>query len=182
MTAYPSAHVRRHRRRRRFRWRFSCTASRTRRIPGGTSGRISRGSDTGSSRRGFPGTTHPCQSRSARGRTFAHSSTFVASIRADERAVLIGHDWGANAGYGVVAADPDGIQPLGRPCGASDRCAWQRASSATRNSGGRSTSGSSSRLDSLKPRSSSQGSGSHCGRTGHPVTTPAKTSLSCDDT
>lgn len=26
--------------------------------------------------------------------------------RADERAVLIGHDWGANAGYGLVASDP----------------------------------------------------------------------------
>jgi pimeloyl-ACP methyl ester carboxylesterase len=26
--------------------------------------------------------------------------------RADERALLIGHDWGANAGYGVVATDP----------------------------------------------------------------------------
>jgi pimeloyl-ACP methyl ester carboxylesterase len=26
--------------------------------------------------------------------------------RADDRAVLIGHDWGANAGYGVVAVDP----------------------------------------------------------------------------
>lgn len=25
---------------------------------------------------------------------------------ADETAILIGHDWGANAGYGVVAADP----------------------------------------------------------------------------
>ncbi|MGH3677395.1 MAG: alpha/beta fold hydrolase [Mycobacterium sp.] len=26
--------------------------------------------------------------------------------QADDRAVLIGHDWGANAGYGVVAAEP----------------------------------------------------------------------------
>jgi pimeloyl-ACP methyl ester carboxylesterase len=26
--------------------------------------------------------------------------------RADERALLVGHDWGANAGYGVVATDP----------------------------------------------------------------------------
>jgi len=26
--------------------------------------------------------------------------------RADARAVLVGHDWGANAGYGAVAADP----------------------------------------------------------------------------
>jgi len=28
------------------------------------------------------------------------------TYRADGRAVLVGHDWGANAGYGVVAADP----------------------------------------------------------------------------
>lgn len=26
--------------------------------------------------------------------------------RADERAVLVGHDWGANAGFGVVSGDP----------------------------------------------------------------------------
>ena len=35
---------------------------------------------------------------------------FVLDVRrtyqADERAILIGHDWGANAGYGVVATDP----------------------------------------------------------------------------
>ena len=35
---------------------------------------------------------------------------YVLEVRAehhgDERAVLIGHDWGANAGYGVVATDP----------------------------------------------------------------------------
>ena len=28
------------------------------------------------------------------------------SYRADDRAVLIGHDWGAQAGYGVVATEP----------------------------------------------------------------------------
>jgi len=28
------------------------------------------------------------------------------SYRADDRAVLIGHDWGAQAGYGVVASEP----------------------------------------------------------------------------
>lgn len=28
------------------------------------------------------------------------------SYRADDRAILVGHDWGANAGYGVVATDP----------------------------------------------------------------------------
>jgi pimeloyl-ACP methyl ester carboxylesterase len=28
------------------------------------------------------------------------------SFRADDRAVLIGHDWGAQAGYGVVATEP----------------------------------------------------------------------------
>ncbi len=28
------------------------------------------------------------------------------AYRADDRAILVGHDWGANAGYGVVAADP----------------------------------------------------------------------------
>jgi pimeloyl-ACP methyl ester carboxylesterase len=28
------------------------------------------------------------------------------TYRSDARAILIGHDWGANAGYGVVASDP----------------------------------------------------------------------------
>jgi pimeloyl-ACP methyl ester carboxylesterase len=28
------------------------------------------------------------------------------SFRGDERAVLVGHDWGANAGYGAVVSDP----------------------------------------------------------------------------
>jgi pimeloyl-ACP methyl ester carboxylesterase len=35
---------------------------------------------------------------------------YILDIRrryqADERAILVGHDWGANAGYGVVATDP----------------------------------------------------------------------------
>jgi pimeloyl-ACP methyl ester carboxylesterase len=30
-----------------------------------------------------------------------------AAHRPDDRSVLVGHDWGANAGYGVVAAAPD---------------------------------------------------------------------------
>ena len=38
--------------------------------------------------------------------TCATSSTSVATTRADDRAVLVGHDWGAHAGYGVVGADP----------------------------------------------------------------------------
>ena len=39
-------------------------------------------------------------------RTCASSSTCRRTYRADERAILIGHDWGANAGYGVVASIP----------------------------------------------------------------------------
>ena len=35
-----------------------------------------------------------------------------ASFRADDRAVLVGHDWGANAGYGVVATDPAAFSRL----------------------------------------------------------------------
>jgi pimeloyl-ACP methyl ester carboxylesterase len=30
--------------------------------------------------------------------------------RADDRAVLVGHDWGAHAGYGVVATDPEAFR------------------------------------------------------------------------
>jgi pimeloyl-ACP methyl ester carboxylesterase len=34
------------------------------------------------------------------------------TYRGDERAVLIGHDWGANAGYGAVNADPSAFARL----------------------------------------------------------------------
>ena len=34
------------------------------------------------------------------------------ALKADERAVLIGHDWGAYTGYGVVASDPDAFSRL----------------------------------------------------------------------
>ena len=37
-----------------------------------------------------------------------------AAYRGDERSVLIGHDWGANAGYGVVSFAPVGV--FGRSC------------------------------------------------------------------
>lgn len=80
-------------------------ASRTRRTRGGTSDQISPGSDTGLSRHGFRGTTPVSKPVSA--------GTYVRSLldvrreyREGDRAVLVGHDWGANAGYGVVAADP----------------------------------------------------------------------------
>ena len=34
------------------------------------------------------------------------ASSTRAEHRGDERAVLIGHDWGANAGYGAVVVQP----------------------------------------------------------------------------
>ena len=47
------------------------------------------------------------------------AGTYVRSLldvrrqfRAEQRAVLVGHDWGANAGYGVVAADPSAFTRL----------------------------------------------------------------------
>ena len=47
------------------------------------------------------------------------AGTYVRSILdvrrqfpADDRAVLVGHDWGANAGYGVVATDPAAFSRL----------------------------------------------------------------------
>jgi len=34
------------------------------------------------------------------------------ALKADDRAVLIGHDWGAYTGYGVVSSDPDAFSRL----------------------------------------------------------------------
>ena len=162
------------------RWLLSCTASRIRRTRGGISGQISPGVDTGWSRRGYPGYDAPASKPVSAG-TYVRSVLDVRrQYRADDRAVLVGHDWGANAGYGAVATDP---AAFGRfvALAVPPVAALVRGSSATRNSSGRSTSGSSSRWDLPKPGCSSRGSGNRSGRTGRRVTTPVKTSLNCDD-
>ena len=111
--------------------------------------------------------------------------TYVRSVldargtyRADERAVLIGHDWGA---VGVVRSRchrTRGILSPRHPGRSAGGCAGAGCS-ATPNSSGRSTSGSSSRSGSQRRCCWSPDSGSLCGRTGRRDTTPVKMSRSC---
>ena len=61
--------------------------------------------------------------------------TYVRSILAvrnrfegDERALLVGHDWGANAGYGVTVTGPSGVQPFRGDRGPADRGTRRRHS------------------------------------------------------
>ena len=77
--------------------------------------------------------------------------TYVRSVldvrgtyRADDRAVLIGHDWGAVAAYGAVATEPGRHSVASSPWPLRRPVRWRRCS-ATASSSGRSTSGSSSR-------------------------------------
>ena len=100
---------------------------------------------------------------------------------ADDRAVLIGHDWGAVAVVRSGQLGPGGIRPPRHTGRSTCRCSGRRCS-ATANSSGRSTSGSSSR--SVLPRRCfwSPASGSRCGRTGRRDTTLTMTSLNCVDT
>jgi pimeloyl-ACP methyl ester carboxylesterase len=55
----------------------------------------------------LPGYAAPTGKPVSVGTYVRHLLDVHAAHRGDERAVLIGHDWGANAGYGVVAAAPD---------------------------------------------------------------------------
>lgn len=53
----------------------------------------------------LPGYDAPTHKPISVGTYVRHLLDVRREYRADERAILIGHDWGANAGYGVVAAD-----------------------------------------------------------------------------
>ena len=54
----------------------------------------------------LPGYDAPVSSPVSAGTYVRHLLEVRRTYRADDRAILIGHDWGANAGYGVVATDP----------------------------------------------------------------------------
>ena len=54
----------------------------------------------------LPGYDAPVGKPVSVGTYVRHVLDVRAEHHGDERAVLIGHDWGANAGYGVVATDP----------------------------------------------------------------------------
>ena len=54
----------------------------------------------------LPGYDAPTNRPISVGTYVRHVLDVRRSYRADERAVLIGHDWGAQAGYGVVATEP----------------------------------------------------------------------------
>lgn len=54
----------------------------------------------------LPGYDAPVGKPVSAGTYVRHLLDLRRQYRADERAVLVAHDWGANAGYGVVSADP----------------------------------------------------------------------------
>jgi len=54
----------------------------------------------------LPGYDAPVDKNISVGTYVRHVLDIRREYGADERAVLIGHDWGAHAGYGVVATDP----------------------------------------------------------------------------
>lgn len=60
----------------------------------------------------LPGYDAPVDKNVSGGTYVRHLLDVGRTHRADRRSVLIGHDWGANAGYGVVAADPEAFGRL----------------------------------------------------------------------
>src|ERR1700712_2861898 len=92
-----------------------------------------------------------------------HILEVAKSYGADERSVLIGHDWGAISGYGAVVTDPAAFRAY-VALAVPPTPAIGAGSFVISSCGGRSTSGSSSRSASPRRRFSSQGSGSRCGR------------------
>ena len=54
----------------------------------------------------LPGYAVPAAGPVSVGTYVRHILDVRADYRGDERAVLVGHDWGANAGYGAVTVDP----------------------------------------------------------------------------
>ena len=55
----------------------------------------------------LPGYAAPATGPISAGTYVRHILAVRSAFNGDERAVLIGHDWGALAGYGAVATDPD---------------------------------------------------------------------------
>ncbi len=60
----------------------------------------------------LPGYDAPATGPISVGTYVRHIEKVRREYRADARAVLIGHDWGANAAYGAVASNPDGFSRL----------------------------------------------------------------------
>lgn len=58
----------------------------------------------------LPGYDAPVASPVSVGTYVRHLLEVRRTYRADDRAILIGHDWGANAGYGAVATDPSAFR------------------------------------------------------------------------
>ena len=114
----------------------------------------------------LPGYEAPTGGPISVGTYVRHIRMVRRALKADERAVLIGHDWGAYTGYGVVASDPRCVQSLDHPGRAARAGVGWLDVQLPRRSSGRSTSGSSSRSDSLKPLCWSPDSGSRSGRIG----------------
>jgi pimeloyl-ACP methyl ester carboxylesterase len=57
----------------------------------------------------LPGYDAPTEAPISAGTYVRHLLDVRRCYDGDDRAVLVGHDWGAQAGYGVVATDPDGF-------------------------------------------------------------------------
>ena len=126
--------------------------------------------------------TRRSNSRSASAHTSAQSSTSAARYGADDRAVLIGHDWGAQRRIRSrrrpnPAAFSRFVTLAVPPVGALARDVQLRPTQAVVlhlvHPAGRACRGR---------RFWSPVSGSRCGRTGRRVMTPATTSLNCVDT
>lgn len=60
----------------------------------------------------LPGYDAPATGRVSVGTYVRHIEQVRRDFGGDDRAVLIGHDWGANAGYGTVSFNPDGYRRL----------------------------------------------------------------------
>ena len=60
----------------------------------------------------LPGYDAPATGPISVGTYVRHIEQVRRAFRGDERSVLIGHDWGASAGYGAVAVDPAGYARL----------------------------------------------------------------------
>ena len=60
----------------------------------------------------LPGYEAPTGGPISVGTYVRHIRMVRRALKADERAVLIGHDWGAYTGYGVVASDPEAFSRL----------------------------------------------------------------------
>ena len=66
--------------------------------------------------RGYAPTAIPADENYSIGALVADATALHEALDGDERAVLIGHDWGAAASYGAAAFAPRALAPAGRAC------------------------------------------------------------------